>query len=115
MYINLTTLVLAVVVLFEEKINRMGFTLELSDKIILITLAILMIFANRDWIKSQRKKFRRTPKILGVRNRFYREPPLFSMAELERLAIQREKRESAQKKYDELYERAFGEKPEDWG
>ena len=93
----------------------MDFNLELSDKLILITLAILMIFANIDWIKSQRKKFRRKPKILGIRNCFYQEHPLFSMGFLQDAARARKQKESAEKKYNELYEEAFGEKPEDWG
>ena len=66
MYTNLAVLVLTVIVLFEEKINRMDFNLELSDWLILISLWCLMIHANRDGIKNQWKKFRRTPKILRI-------------------------------------------------
>ena len=114
MYINLAVLVLTVIVLFEEKINRMDFNLELSDWLILISLGWIIIHANGDWIKNQRKKLRRTPKILGIPNRYYQEPPLFSMGFLQDVARHREQKESAKKKYGELYEKAVGEKPEDF-
>ena len=111
MHISLATLVFTLFVFFEEEINKMDFDLTRSEWSLLMILWIIAIHANKKWFFKQWKKFRNAPFIFGIRNRLYKRKPLFSMQYLEQLAIQREKRESAQEKYDELYERAFGEKP----
>ena len=71
-------------------------------------------------IRKLHKKVRGIPFIFNISfisfkilNPLYREEPLFAMSFLEKEARKREKKEEAQKKYDELFEKAFGKKPED--
>ena len=74
----------------------------------IIVLNLWLIYISREWFLKQWEKFRKTPRILGIRNRFYQVEPLFSMGFLEEVARKREKEEEARRVYDELYEKAFG-------
>ena len=66
----------------------------------------LMIHANRKQFYRQWGKFRHTPFIFGIRNRFYKRRPLFPLVFLEAVVRQQEEEESAQKMHDEWVKRA---------